>query len=202
MHCSVQYGGTLESQSFRFSTADFVYMLLVGIAALLVTQAFLPAACRGPSLPRRPHDGGPCMQAQLHGSHVYQSLRCMPCQAAGDHAHRACVPPVQAVSLAVPVAFPGPSLIFMMVYVWSRNFPSNNISLMGLVRPLVHGSMPICSMLPRVHAPRGCRRIFIRHRCTSSPPATSCRLLPRACSAWQRPGGRALRRDGWSVAGR
>ena len=35
--CRVQYGGTLESQTFRFSTADFVYMLLVGIAALLVS---------------------------------------------------------------------------------------------------------------------------------------------------------------------
>lgn len=56
---------------------------------------------------------------------------CHACQA-GDTSDL-CVP-IQAVSLAVPVAFPGPSLIFMMVYVWSRNFPNNNISLMGLVR--------------------------------------------------------------------
>ncbi len=35
--------------------------------------------------------------------------------------------------MVVPVQLLGPSLIFMMVYVWSRNFASSNISLMGLV---------------------------------------------------------------------
>ena len=28
--------------------------------------------------------------------------------------------------------FLGPSLIFMLTYVWSRNFPTGNVSLMGL----------------------------------------------------------------------
>jgi hypothetical protein len=41
----------------------------------------------------------------------------------------------QAVALVLPVALPSHSLVFMMVYVWSRNFPQGNISLMGLVRP-------------------------------------------------------------------
>ncbi|EIE24873.1 Derlin-1 [Coccomyxa subellipsoidea C-169] len=36
-------------------------------------------------------------------------------------------------SLVVPVQLLGPSLIFMMVYVWSRNLTSSNISQMGLV---------------------------------------------------------------------
>ena len=40
---------------------------------------------------------------------------------------------MQGVSLVMPVAFLGPSLIFMMMYVWSRNFPSGNVSIMGLV---------------------------------------------------------------------
>ena len=34
----------------------------------------------------------------------------------------------------MPMGFLGPSLMFMMVYVWSRNFPTTNVSLMGLVR--------------------------------------------------------------------
>ena len=34
--CSIQYGAQLEKVTFQFSTADFVYMLLVGMAALLV----------------------------------------------------------------------------------------------------------------------------------------------------------------------
>ena len=40
----------------------------------------------------------------------------------------------QAASAAVPMGFLGPSLIFMLTYVWSRNFPTTNVSLMGLVR--------------------------------------------------------------------
>ena len=35
--------------------------------------------------------------------------------------------------MAVPVAFLGPSLIFMMTYVWSRHFPTGIVSIMGLV---------------------------------------------------------------------
>ncbi len=31
------------------------------------------------------------------------------------------------------MGFLGPSLIFMLTYVWSRNFPTTNVSLMGLV---------------------------------------------------------------------
>lgn len=34
--CSIQYGAQLEKVTFQFSTADFVYMLLTGMAALLV----------------------------------------------------------------------------------------------------------------------------------------------------------------------
>ena len=34
--CSIQYGSQLEKVTFQFSTADFVYMLLFGMAALLV----------------------------------------------------------------------------------------------------------------------------------------------------------------------
>ena len=41
--------------------------------------------------------------------------------------------PKQAASAAVPMGFLGPSLIFMLTYVWSRNFPTTNVSLMGLV---------------------------------------------------------------------
>ena len=36
MSCSVQYGTQLEKVTFQFSTADFVYMLLFGMGALLV----------------------------------------------------------------------------------------------------------------------------------------------------------------------
>lgn len=32
-----------------------------------------------------------------------------------------------------PVRLLGPSLIFMLIYVWSRNFPTSNVSIMGLV---------------------------------------------------------------------
>ena len=64
---------------------------------------------------------------------------------------------MQAVSVAVPVAFPGPSLIFMMVYVWSRNFPNNNISLMGLVRrPCVLVNAPCC---PEGPVSTGCQQL-------------------------------------------
>ncbi|BDA49288.1 Derlin-1 [Coccomyxa sp. Obi] len=36
-------------------------------------------------------------------------------------------------SVFVPVRLLGPSFIFMLTYVWSRNFPTSNVSLMGLV---------------------------------------------------------------------
>ena len=38
---SVQYGVPLEKVTFQFSTADFVYMLLFGMASLLVRQSRL-----------------------------------------------------------------------------------------------------------------------------------------------------------------
>ena len=34
--CSIQYGVPLEKITFQFSTADFVYMMLFGMASLLV----------------------------------------------------------------------------------------------------------------------------------------------------------------------
>ena len=40
---------------------------------------------------------------------------------------------MQGASLLLPVAFLGPSLIFMMTYVWSRNFPTGSVSIMGMV---------------------------------------------------------------------
>lgn len=39
----------------------------------------------------------------------------------------------QGASVFVPVRLLGPSFIFMLTYVWSRNFPTSNVSLMGLV---------------------------------------------------------------------
>lgn len=39
----------------------------------------------------------------------------------------------QGASVVVPVRLLGPSFIFMLTYVWSRNFPTSNVSLMGLV---------------------------------------------------------------------
>ena len=44
---SIQYGAQLEKVSFQFSTADFVYMLLVGMAALLVSPS-TPASQSSP----------------------------------------------------------------------------------------------------------------------------------------------------------
>ena len=41
MSCSVQYGTQLEKVTFQFSTADFVYMLLFGMGALLVRLKLL-----------------------------------------------------------------------------------------------------------------------------------------------------------------
>ena len=43
--CRVQYGSQLEKVTFQFSTADFVYMLLFGMAALLVCLLFLSTYC-------------------------------------------------------------------------------------------------------------------------------------------------------------
>ena len=43
--CSVQYGSQLEKVIFQFSTADFVYMLLFGMAALLVCLLFTSSYC-------------------------------------------------------------------------------------------------------------------------------------------------------------
>ena len=39
--CSIQYGAQLEKVTFQFSTADFVYMLLFGMATLLVRPCLL-----------------------------------------------------------------------------------------------------------------------------------------------------------------
>ena len=46
--CSIQYGAQLEKVTFQFSTADFVYMLLFGMASLLVRRHLLrtPATMR------------------------------------------------------------------------------------------------------------------------------------------------------------
>lgn len=69
------YGKTLETNTFQFSSPDYVYMLLFGMGCMAVAS-LLPFF----------HFG-----------------------------------------------FFASSLIFMLIYVWSRNFPTSNVSIMGLV---------------------------------------------------------------------
>eukprot|EP00271_Cylindrocystis_brebissonii_P002551 TRINITY_DN13241_c0_g1_i1.p1 TRINITY_DN13241_c0_g1~~TRINITY_DN13241_c0_g1_i1.p1 ORF type:complete len:282 (-),score=47.44 TRINITY_DN13241_c0_g1_i1:757-1602(-) len=76
----VRHGAQLESSTFQGRTADFVYMLFLGMASLLA----------------------------LDGASV-----------------------LLGVSAGMP--FLAVSLVFMLVYVWSREFPNANVSLMGMV---------------------------------------------------------------------
>ena len=57
---------------------------------------------------------------------------------------------LQASTLLLPGAFLGPSLIYMVIYVWSRNFPTSNVSIMGLFTlqafhlPFVLAAVDVC----------------------------------------------------------
>lgn len=51
----------------------------------------------------------------------------------------------QVLSLTVPFFksfFLGPSLVFMLLYVWSREFPTSTVSIMGLVNLQVSSFLP------------------------------------------------------------
>jgi hypothetical protein len=104
----------LEQNQFRNRPADFVYMLLLGAAMLLVR-------------PHSPNDRG--------------SMRCCVCVCVCASACAALVPWLgydagsrerereggQAVSPLVDQVFLGPALSFMMVYVWAKYNPDAQV---------------------------------------------------------------------------
>lgn len=118
LHCSLHYGAQLETSTYQHNTADYVYMYLVGMMGLNV-----------------------CLQcphllltnADLHLLLDAVHLRLMT---NGIIVDKKRLLPVQLLSTFIPffnLGFNSNSLVFMLCYVWSKNFATTPCSLYGLM---------------------------------------------------------------------
>lgn len=78
----------------------------------------------------------------------------------------------QAASLIPLFKFPflASPLIFMLIYVWSRNFPTASVSIMGLISVEVHIQMPY-PCIQSMNCNFGLQ--------TSSPPPNEALITPQ-----------------------
>lgn len=143
--CRVTYGGAVEASDFRHNIADGIWMLMVGMGSTLVREAclLLPqrkakewhsccfSKCGGQSEPSSGKEfwrlGATAVSTGFRGP--------TPVTLDALEAH-AVDAPLQALDV-VPLfrtAFHGPSLVLMLLYLWSKRNPTAPVSIFGLIR--------------------------------------------------------------------
>ena len=119
LHCSLHYGAQLETSTYQHNTADYVYMYLFGMMGLNVRLPLPHMLLTTTRLQ---------LLAALHLQFRFSSI--------GIIVDRVRPVPVQLLSTFIPffnLGFNSNSLVFMLCYVWSKNFATTPCSLYGLM---------------------------------------------------------------------